>query len=135
MNINLEVIAKEIQEELHTKLVENFKEQYRSRVLNAIKPFFMDHHDLQRVKDNPLLMRTYGLDKTNLSDAGYVTNLINESITELVLSDKMKEDIERYICLNFNKHLEAALDAAMSHRAKKIAFGKMNGFNPSNEKE
>ena len=131
MNINFEAIAKGIQESLNKQIIEEFKEQYQSRSLRALKPYFMTRHDLQRFKDDPHLAYSFGIDKHNIKDIGYVTKLIDETITDLIINGETTKYIQDYIKRNFEKHLIVALEDAMVHHSRKLAFMTIEASKPS----
>lgn len=122
MKIDFEQLAKECFKETVPKITSLFKAEFQSAATTHIKPFFLSKHEQQQIKDNPRLKRHYGITPHNTSDIGYVTKMVEDLVTEKILSDETRVYMEKYIQRNFETFLKEAMDKAMEHHAKKLAF-------------
>ena len=59
----------------------------------------------------------------NDPDTGVAYGFIKDSIDKKILDDNYLAHINEYIEQNFQKHLDEALDEAMKHKARAMAFG------------
>lgn len=121
MNINM----KELFEEACTTSLGEIKESVKKTFLEFLRRkagvYFLDKHDVQRLKDNPSLARMRGVDPKD-PDAGLVMKMIDDTLTDKILDDDMKRFMRHYMDQNFGKHLADAMDKAMKHKAHAIAF-------------
>ena len=113
----LEEICEEAIPQIRKHLKENFEKHYKSET----SKYFYNKHDIQQLKDNPHLAGYRGI-SLNDPDLGLMTKKIDDFITEKFLGGDMEKYMQEYMEKNFQKHLNAAMDLAMEHKAKAMAF-------------
>lgn len=122
MDNELKQLSNDLIKEMIPKIKEEFTNKFKGVALGSIKPYFMDHHDRQKFKDNPTLSGVYGINKNNVNDIGMVNDMINDQVSELILSEETKNYIKNQIDREFKRHLDDAIELAMKHHAKRVAF-------------
>lgn len=119
LNALQNIILKDVEKELKQSL----KKQANSTISSIIEQLLMSPHTRQQHRDNPYR-------KALSADAGSMYDMLYGMTTDLVLSEEMEEYAQQYITEHWKDHMAKALDMAMEHRAKKIAFSlasKMQG--------
>lgn len=121
MIINLQDLFKEACQEFLPDFKKKAKEHFRKFFDNQLDKFFFTRQQRQRFKDNPNLYRHCGIDP-NDKDLGMANDIIENFIAENILDEKYIEYMKDYAEKNFQKHLDAAMDKAMQHKANAMAF-------------
>ena len=121
MNLNMKELFEEACTVSLGEIKQNIKATFTEFFKRKASAYFLDKHDVQRLKDNPAIARMRGVDPKD-PDAGMVMRMIDDVLTDKILDDDMKQFMRRYMDENFGQHLKDALDKAMKHKAHAIAF-------------
>ena len=132
MKIDLQEIANESFNQIRKETKELIDRNIKSHVSEKLRCLFLTKREIINYKQRPYLS-----DETkaiiNNPDAGYMSDLIQEAIDNIALDEKLKETVKKYAEANFQKHLEAAMDKALQHKANNIAFNTIKEQNLKGE--
>lgn len=121
MNFQLDIQTKDIKEAAEQEL----KKRMRENATRKINLLFLDKNSDQA--------RWFSEQEKKSTECGYMLNLIDGAIVELALDEKMAGYAKRYIEQHWQAAMNKALDEAMEHKARKIAFGGIKQHAPRKE--